>query len=57
MSNIQEECISSCIHDNPKNIIKFEFENEKFTKSLCQNCINFIKNSKYAKIISEESLR
>ena len=36
MNSIQEECIHSCIHDDQKFITDFEFDNEKFTKSLCQ---------------------
>ena len=49
--------LDSCIHDDPKSITNFEFENKKFTRLLCQNCVNFIKNSKYWKIIDKTPLK
>ena len=43
--------IGSCIHDEQKIITHYEYEGKTHTKTLCQNCINTMRDFKTVKLI------
>jgi hypothetical protein len=49
---MNQQLVNSCNDIGEKLLTVFEFDGTKITKNLCQECINFIKNSKFGKIIS-----
>ncbi len=48
-----QQVIGSCNDTGAKTLTDFEFDGKKITKNLCSECIEFIANSKYGKIISD----
>ena len=54
---MSQQLITSCNDSGEKFLTTFEFDDKKTTKYLCQECINFIKNSDYGKIIPQSPLQ